>query len=193
LQKIADPLIAAFNKVCSNPRNQFKFLSPPERLAFVSMITSVFILSPLEFLVQFSLSDLTSIYCTLIDSYQVELISFNILPDNEVHLNWMLRAHGYSLQYGTSCLSHENYEYNIAQNSIDIVVRNFFHSRRLFRLFISDVLTLSGTSTDSSAQPPVFYEPLSDDHIHRLFCDDGLSVRNFRLIFNSPYLGLIGV
>ena len=101
LQKLAVPLITAFHKVCPHPGNQFIFVTPPERLAFVSMITSALILPPLEYFFQFSLSDLTSIYCTNIDSFTAELISFNILPENEVHFNWMFRARDYSVQYGT--------------------------------------------------------------------------------------------
>jgi hypothetical protein len=87
LQKLAVPLIAAFNKVCPHPGNHFKLITPPDRLAFVSMITSASILPTLEYFVQFSISDLISIYCTLIDTFTAELISFNILPDNNVHLH----------------------------------------------------------------------------------------------------------
>ena len=172
MQKSAILLIAAFNKVCPNRGSQFKLLTLCERLAFVSMITPASILPILEYFAQFSLPDLTSIYCTLIDSFKAELISFNILLDNEVHLNWMLRARGFSLQYGPSRFAYENYGYNIAKNSIDIINRNFFNLCRLFRIFISDVLVLSGTSTTSSTQIPVYYEPLSDTHRHCLFRDD---------------------
>jgi len=80
LQKLAVPLIAAFNKVCPHTGNQFKFVTPQERLAFASMITSASILPTLEYFLQFSISDLTSIYRTLIDTFTEELISFHIFP-----------------------------------------------------------------------------------------------------------------
>jgi len=137
------------------------------------MITSVLILPPLEYFVQFFLSDLTSIYCTLIDYFKAELIFFNILPENEVHFNWMLRARGYSVQYGTSHLSNQNYNYDIAQKSIDTIIRDFFQLRCLFRIFISDVLTINGTSPASTASLPVFYEPFSEEQRHRLCRDEG--------------------
>jgi hypothetical protein len=106
LQKVALPLIAEFNKVCPHPGNHFNFVTQPERLQFVSMITTAPILPTLEYFVQFSVSDLMSIYCTLIDEFTAELLSFNIFPDNDVHLTWMLRARGFSLQYGLSHLSN---------------------------------------------------------------------------------------
>jgi len=86
-QKLAMPLIAAFNKVYPHPRNQFNFLPLPVQLAFVSMITLASILPTLEYFAQISLSDPTSIYCTLIDSFKSELIDFNILPDNKINFS----------------------------------------------------------------------------------------------------------
>ena len=81
----------------------------------------------------------------------------------------MLCARGVSVQYGFQYLINENYEHNMVPQSIDVVVRNFFHLRRLFRIFISDVLTLLNTSAVSAAQLPMYYEPLSDDYIQRPF------------------------
>ena len=123
-------------------------------------ITSASILPTLEYFVQFSIFDLTSIYCTIIDTFTEELFCFNILPENEIHLHWMIRARGFLLQYGTSRLPNENFDYNMAQTSIDIVIRDFFHLRRLFCILISDVLNINGTSAASMAQLPVFSEPL---------------------------------
>ena len=34
LQKLADPFIEVFNKVCPHPGNHFNFVTPSERLAF---------------------------------------------------------------------------------------------------------------------------------------------------------------
>jgi len=48
LQKIAVPLIAAFDKVCPHPGNKFRFILPSERFAFVSMVTPASIFPPLE-------------------------------------------------------------------------------------------------------------------------------------------------
>ena len=112
-------------------------------------------------------------------SFQAELILFNILPYNGVHLSWMLRARGFSLTYETSRFVNANYGYNIAPISMDIIVHEFFHLRSLFRVFISDVLALSATSVTSSAQIPVYYEPLSDTHRDRLFCKDSCLCSEF--------------
>jgi hypothetical protein len=92
----------------------------PDRLAFISMIISASILPYLEYFAQFTLAGLTSIYCLLIDSFKDELIAFNI-PDNEVHLSWMLRARRFSLTYGTARFVNANYGYNIAPIAMDII------------------------------------------------------------------------
>ena len=91
-EKLAIPLMATFNKLLHHPGPQFHLLPLQDRLAFISLIISSSILPPLEYFAQLTLIDLTSIYCLLIDSFQAELISFNILTDNAVHLSWMLRA-----------------------------------------------------------------------------------------------------
>jgi hypothetical protein len=84
----------------------------------------------------------------------------------------MLRARGFSLTYGTTRFINANYGYNIAPNFMDIIAHDFFHLRRLFSVFISDVLALSATSVTSLAQIPVYYEPLSDTHRDRLLSKD---------------------
>jgi len=97
LKKLAIPLIAAFNELCPHPGPQFHLIPFSDRSDFLSLIISASILPPLEYFAQFTLSDLTSIYCLLIDSFRAELFSFNILPDNGVHLSLMLRARGFCL------------------------------------------------------------------------------------------------
>ena len=175
LEKLAIPLIATCNKLCPHPGPQFNLLPLSDRSAFISMIISASILPPLEYLAQFTLIDLTSMYCLLIDSFHDELISFNINSDNPVHLSWMLRARGFSLIYGTNQLVNSNYGYNMAPIAMDILVHECFHLRRLFRIFISDVMALSASSVSSSAQLPIYFEPLSDTHRERLFgADSGL-------------------
>ena len=90
LQKLALPLIAACNKLCPHPGPQFNLLPVTDRTAFISMIISASVLPPLEYLTQFTLIDLTSMYCLLIDTFHAELISFNINPENPTHQSWML-------------------------------------------------------------------------------------------------------
>jgi hypothetical protein len=85
----------------------------------------------------------------------------------------MLRARGFSSTYGTSHLINANYGYNIAPIPMDIIVHELFHLRRLFRIFISDALALSASSVTSSAQLPLYFEPLSDAHRERLFGTNG--------------------
>jgi hypothetical protein len=68
---------------------------------------------------------------------------------------------------------------------MDVIVHNFFHLRRLFRIFISDVLTLSVSDT-SFAQLPPYFEPLSDTHREHLFgSTSGLCTDFLRYIQHS--------
>ena len=119
--------------------------------------------------------------------FTAESILFKILPDNDVHLNWILRARGFSLQYGTSNLSNQNYGYNMAPKPINIVIYEFFNLRRSFRVFISNILTIHGSSASSMAQLPVFSEPLSADQLHRLFTAEGGLYSEF-LLYLQQYI-----
>jgi hypothetical protein len=161
-------MIAACNNICLHPGPQFDQLPLSDRSAFLSMIISAPLLPPLEYFAQFTLIDLTSMYCLLIDSFKAELIAFNINADNPVHLSWMLRARGFSVTYGTTHLVNYNYGYTVAPIPMDVIVHDLFNLRQLFRIFISDVLTLSVSDT-SFAQLPLYFEPLSDTHREHLF------------------------
>ena len=168
LKKLAIPMIAACNNICPHPGSQFDQLPLSDRSAFISMIISAPFLPPLEYFAQFTLIDLTSMYCLLLDSFKADLIAFNINVDNPVHLSWMLRARGFSVTYGTSHLVNYNHGYTVAPIPMDVIVHDLINLRRLFRIFISDVLTLSVSDT-SFAQLPLYFEPLSDTHREHLF------------------------
>jgi hypothetical protein len=77
----------------------------------------------------------------------------------------MLRVRSFNLKYGTDGLMNANYGYNIAQQPIDVVVHNFFHLKRSFRVFIADILLIHETSAQSSAQLPIYFVPLTSEQI----------------------------
>jgi hypothetical protein len=112
----------------------------------------------------------------MIDSFTQELIKLYLLPFNEVHIEWMLRARGFNLRYGTLNLINVNYGYNIAQQPLDAVLYSLFSLKRSFRVFIADILLIFETSAQSLAQLPIYYEPLNDEQIQHLFSDGLCSV-----------------
>ena len=85
----------------------------------------------------------------------------------------MLRAPGFSLTYGTNHFVNLNHGYNIAPILMDVIVHELFNLRRLFQIFIADVLAISVSSVPSSAQLSLYFEPLSDAHRERLFGTNG--------------------
>jgi len=81
-------LLAEFNRIFPHP-GTISRLSPPSRTEFISNLTSLPILPPLEYFAQYSTDDLSCLYQSLIDSFQRELLKFNLSPRNEVHIEWM--------------------------------------------------------------------------------------------------------
>jgi len=82
-------------------------------------------------------------------------MKFNLF--DEVHIEWMLRVRGFNLRYGILHLANKIYGYNVAQQSIDAVIHNFFHLKRSFHVFIADILLIYETSAHSSGQLPTFF------------------------------------
>ena len=101
-------LIATFNQVIKHPGKFIGFL-PNQRQEFIFQLTSSAILPPIKYFSQYDSSDFTSLYCTLIDTFQLELGEFNLSAVNEVHLEWMLRVRDFNVKCGIQRPINANY------------------------------------------------------------------------------------